>query len=102
MSLPDFLIISIAIALSVVATIFLFMPQLVPRLEQKLNSPWGEREIIAIRLGMSGEDRLEKVLNRPVLNRHVYWDGWARRYPRITGLSLYVLVAILLQFAMVS
>ena len=98
----DYLIMGIAIILLIAGIVFLFLPHLLPVLEQKLNTPWGEQEIMSIRLGSSSEEFAEKVLNRPVLNHSIYWDGWASKYPRATGLVLWAIALVLLLFVMLA
>ena len=96
MSLLVLLTMMVAIALLLVATVFLFMPQTIPALEEKLNAPWGDNEILSIRLGTSKENALETLLNKPVLNQSIYWDNWTKKHPRLTGIVLYGFVVILL------
>jgi hypothetical protein len=83
----------IAAATGLVGLIFLLFPQRIGPLEDILNAHWGNRELTALRLGLRGEQALERVLNRPVLDRNITWDGWARRHPRRVGAVLCLLAA---------
>ena len=98
----DYLIIGIAIIFLIAGIVFLFLPHMLPVVEQKLNTPWGEQEIVSIRLGSSSEKLAEKILNRPVLIHSIYWDGWSRKYPAATGLVLCAIALVLLLFVVLG
>ena len=95
MHLPTILMLSITLAIGLVGLVFLLFPDRISRLEDKLNAPWGDRELTALRIGMPGEEAVEQVINRNVLDQKVTWDGWTRQYPRFVGAAL-CLVAVLL------
>lgn len=95
MHLPTILMLSISLAIGLVGLVLLLFPDRISRLEDKLNAPWGDRELTALRIGMPGEQAVEQVINRNVLDQKISWDGWARRYPRLVGAAL-CLVAVLL------
>ena len=86
MNVPHNLLLFISLTTSIVAILFLFFPGLIEKLEEKLNAPWGGQTIASIRLGLPGEKRIEEVLNKPVLEKHlISWDGWLQKHPRLTG-----------------
>ena len=95
MHLPTILMLSITFAIGLVGLIFLLFPDRISRLEDKLNAPWGDREVMSLRLGLRGEQAIEQTINRNVLDQKITWDGWARQYPRFVGAAL-CLVAVLL------
>jgi hypothetical protein len=88
MNLPDILLLCISIATGVAGVLFLLFPHAIERLEDRLNAPWGEREVTALRLGLNGEQAIEQAINRNVLDKEVTWDGWAKRHPRFVGSAL--------------
>ena len=95
MHLIDYLVWTIAFIVFVVGLIMLLYPEAVEQIEHKLNSPWGDTEVLNLRLGITGEKRAESLLNKPVLENSIVWDEWARKHPRLTG-SLLLLSALLL------
>ena len=95
MHIPTILMLSITFAIGLVGLIFLLFPDRISSLEDKLNAPWGNQEVTALRIGMPGEQAFEQVINRNVLDQKVTWDGWTRQYPRLFGIAL-CLVAVLL------
>ena len=88
MTLTPNLTLFICICLGAVGTLFIVSPKTVRWLEQKLNQNFGQSEVLAIRLGFSGEQRLEQTLNRNVLGARVTWDNWIHQHPRLIGLLL--------------
>jgi len=95
MHLPTILMLCITIAIGLVGLIFLLIPDRIHRLEDKLNAPWGDREVISLRLGLSGEQDIEQTINRNVLDKCITWDGWAKQHPRIVGIALCLVAALL-------
>ncbi|MCP4407747.1 MAG: hypothetical protein GY807_08300 [Gammaproteobacteria bacterium] len=95
MAHSEYLLFFITITVGLVGIIFLFFPDRVAKLERWLNTAWGEQEIAAVRLDLPGEQRLEQVLNRNVLDKRITWDQWARNHPRLTGTYLCVGAGIL-------
>ncbi len=93
MTLPTVLILVITIATGLLGILFLCFPAWISRLEDRLNAPWGEWEIAAVRLGLPAEQDVEQVINRDVLDQRITWDGWAKRHPRVIGVAL-CLVAV--------
>lgn len=98
MHLIDYLVWTIAFIVFVVGLIMLLYPQAVKQIEYKLNSPWGDTEILNLRLGITGEKRAESVLNKPVLQFSIVWDEWARKHPRLTGSFLCLCALTLIGF----
>ncbi len=94
MNLTNILLITIGSLTILVAMLFLFFPVWCKQIQEKLNEPWGDFTIIALRTGLPGEIQLEEKLNQPVQVKIIVWDGWAERHPGITG-------TILLMFALV-
>jgi hypothetical protein len=86
---------SITLAIGLVGLIFLLFPDRIKHLEDKLNAPWGDQEVTALRIGMPGEQAVEQVINRNVLDQKVTWDGWTRNHPRIVGAVLCLVAAVL-------
>ena len=99
MTLSAGLIVVVAALVGLWGLVFLLFPRGVARIEKKLNSAWGEREVLSIRLGVPGERPAERVLNKPVLARAFYWDRWAHSYPRLTGAVMCIVAALLWVFA---
>ncbi len=95
MNLPELLVIIIALLTAVFGLLFLLQPNLIPKLEQHLNRPWGEREIISLRLGLPAEDIFEDFANRPVLQKRLEWDHALLASPRITGIALCLCATLL-------
>ncbi len=95
MTMPDTLMLVISLATTIIAILFLFFPEQAGKLEQKLNAPWGGKNVKAIRLGLPGEQRIEQALNRDVLEQRITWDGWARSRPRVVGIILCLVAAVL-------
>ena len=91
MQLPTILMFTIALAIGLVGVLFLFFPQQIRELEARLNARWGDREVATIRFGTEGEQAVERVMNREVLNREIVWDGWLQRYPRVVGVAFCLL-----------
>lgn len=88
MHLPPVLMLTITIATGLVGLLFLLFPGSVKRLEEMLNAPWGDREIMSLRLGLRSEQAIEQTINRNVLDQEISWDGWTKRHPRLVGLAL--------------
>ena len=95
MHLPTVLMLSITIAIGLVGLIFLLIPDRIKHLEDKLNAPWGDQELTALRLGMQGERAIEQVINRNVLDQEITWDGWTKQHPRLVGIALCLVAALL-------
>ena len=95
MHLPTVLMLSITIAIGLVGLIFLLFPDRIKHLEDKLNAPWGDKELTALRLGMQGERAIEQVINRNVLDQEISWDGWTKQHPRLVGIALCLVAALL-------
>jgi hypothetical protein len=95
MHLPPVLMLCITIATGLVGLIFLLFPDRIHRLEDKLNAPWGDREVISLRLGLSGEQDIEQTINRNVLEKQLTWDGWTKKHPRVVGAALCLVAAVL-------
>ena len=95
MHLPPVLMLCITIATGLVGLIFLLFPDRIHRLEDKLNAPWGDREVISLRLGLRGEQAIEQTINRNVLDKQLTWDGWTKQHPRIVGMALCLVAALL-------
>ena len=95
MYLPPALMLCITIAIGLVGLVFLLFPDRIARLEDRLNAPWGDREVTALRLGLPAEQDIERVINRTVLDQQVSWDGWARNHPRVVGIVLCLTAALL-------
>lgn len=93
MQLPAILMFTIAFAIGLVGILFLFLPQWITRLEARLNSRWGEREVATLRFGTQGELAVERIMNRDILSQQIVWDGWLQRHPRLLGVALCVLAA---------
>ena len=88
MQLPGSLMLSIAISSGLVGLMFLYLPQRIRPLEAWLNTPCGNREMVALRVGFDSEQTVEKIMNRVVLSRQVVWDDWLIEHPRLSGLVL--------------
>ena len=95
MHLPPVLMLCITIATGLVGLIFLLFPDRIHRLEDKLNAPWGDREVISLRLGLRGEQDIEQTINRNVLDKQLTWDVWAKQHPRVVGAALCLVAAVL-------
>ena len=95
MHMPTILILSITIATGLVGLVFLLFPGRIHRLEARLNAPWGDREVTALRLGVQGEQEIEQAINRNVLDTQLTWDAWTKRHPRIVGTALCLVAAVL-------
>lgn len=90
-----FLVWAVALIVFAVGLIMLLYPEVIDRIENKLNSPWGDTEILNLRLGLAGEKTAETILNKPVLQHSIVWDAWSRQHPRLTG-GLLCLCALIL------
>jgi uncharacterized protein YjeT (DUF2065 family) len=88
MNLTFHLTLFICLTLCIVGLLLIFAPQTARRLERLLNRPLSQREILAIRLGFSGEQRLEQTLNQNVLGTRITWDNWIHQRPRLIGFLL--------------
>ena len=95
MHIPTILMLCITIATGFVGLVFLLFPDRVHRLEARLNAPWGNREVTALRLGLRGEDTIEQTLNRNVLDKQITWDDWAKNHPRVVGVALCLVSVVL-------
>ena len=95
MELPTVLMLSITIITALVGLVFLLFPDQINRLEDKINAPWGNREVTALRLGLRGEQVIEQTINRNVLDKQLSWDGWAKKHPRVAGIALCLVSAML-------
>lgn len=91
MHIPAALMLSISVATGLVGMIFLLVPARIRALETRLNAPWGERELLSLRIGVRGERDLERVLNRHILAGQVVWDDFLLRRPRLFGAALCLL-----------
>lgn len=91
MQIPAILMMCIALATGLVGIVFLFFPDRIKQLEERLNAPWGDRELASLRFGLRGEETVEQVMNRDVLAREITWDNWLRRHPRLVGIALCLL-----------
>ena len=98
MNIVDFLVWTIALIMFVTGLFMLLFPASVARVESKLNAPWGDNEILNIRLGVSGEKRAEKILNKNILEQNIVWDAWTKKFPRLTGVILCIGALILIGF----
>ena len=88
MHLPPVLMLFITIVTGLVGVVFLLFPDRIIRLEERLNAPWGDREVAALRLGLNSEQAIEQAINRNVLDKQLSWDGWAKKHPRFVGIAL--------------
>jgi len=95
MQLPTILMLCITIVTGLVGLVFLLFPERIIHLEDRLNAPWGDREVTALRLGLRGEQTVEQAINRNVLDKQLSWDGWARKHPRSVGIALCLAAALL-------
>jgi hypothetical protein len=95
MHLPPVLMLCITIATGLVGLIFLLFPDRILRLEDKLNAPWGDREVMSLRLGLRGEQAIEQTINRNVLDKQLTWDGWTKKHPRVVGAALCLVAAVM-------
>ena len=95
MHIPTVLMLSITIITGLVGLVFLLFPDQINRLEDKINAPWGNREVTALRLGLRGEQAIEQTINRNVLDKQLTWDGWAKKHPRVVGIALCLFSAML-------
>lgn len=100
MIMIEYLILTVAITLVFFGLLMVLFPNALDRLERALNRPVGERRVMSLRAGLPGEQDIEEILNRPVLNRAIYWDRWLRRQPRALGALL--LAAAVLCFGMIA
>ena len=98
--MTEYLILILAVAMLLLGLLIVLFPGLLERLERALNRPVGERPVLSLRAGIPGERDVEKVINRPVLMKAIYWDQWIRRQPRVLGVLL--LAAAALCMAMVA
>ena len=95
MHVPTVLMLSITIITGLVGLVFLLFPDQINRLEDKINAPWGNREVTALRLGLRGEQAIEQTINSNVLDKQLTWDGWAKKHPRVVGIALCLFSAML-------
>ena len=95
MHLPPVLMLLITIVTGLVGIMFLLFPDRISHLEDKLNAPWGDREIMSLRLGLRCEQAIEQTINRNVLDKQLTWDGWTKQHPRIVGMALCLVAALL-------
>jgi hypothetical protein len=95
MQLPTILMLCITILTGLVGLVFLLFPNRISHLEDKLNAPWGDREVISLRLGLRGEQAIEQTINRNVLDKQLTWDGWTKKHPRVVGAALCLVAAVL-------
>ena len=95
MHLPAILMLCITFAIGLVGLVFLLFPDQINRLEDKINAPWDNREVTALRLGLHGEQAIEQTINRNVLDKQLTWDGWAKKYPRFVGAAFCLLSVVL-------
>lgn len=93
MQMPTMLMLSIALLAGLVGVAFLLFPDRIRQLEERLNKPWGDRELVSLRVGLRGEQAVEQAINRNVLATEIVWDGWLRRHPRLVGIALCLLAA---------
>lgn len=93
MDIPVILTGGVALAIGLVGVLFLFCPQWIGRIEEKLNANWGARELVSLRTGLVAERALEQALNRDIQGSRITWDGWTKRYPRPVGAALCLLAA---------
>ena len=93
--MPQPLLLLIALLCAIAGTLMVCLPGSIPRIEELLNRRWGGRTLFSIRLGTPLERSAERVLNRPVRDRAVHWDGWVQRHPRAAGLGLLCLAALI-------
>lgn len=99
MTIPGILMLCITLAIGLVGIVFLLFPDRIKQLEDRLNAPWGDRELVALRLGLRAEQAVEQAMNRDVLGKRITWDDWSRNHPRFVGIAL-CLVAVLLWWQM--
>jgi hypothetical protein len=95
MQINTVLMLCITFAIGLVGFIFLLFPDRIKYLEDKLNAPWGDREIMSLRLGLRGEQAIEQTINRNVLDKQLTWDGWTKQHPRVVGIALCMVAAVL-------
>lgn len=95
MYIPTILMPCITIVTALVGLVFLLFPHRIIHLEDRLNAAWGDREMTALRFGLRGEQGIEQVINRNVLDKQLIWDGWARQHPRLVGIALCLIAAVL-------
>lgn len=95
MHIPTILMLCITTATGLVGILFLLFPNWISRLEEMLNAPWGDRELTALRIGLRGEQAAEQLINRPILDRKITWDGWAKQHPRLVGAVLCLVAALI-------
>jgi len=91
MQMPTILMLCIALVTGLVGLVFLIFPDRIRQLEERLNAPWGDREVASLRIGVRGEEAIEQAMNRDVLSRQIVWDGWLQRNPRLVGVALCLL-----------
>ena len=87
MQLPTILTPFIAFSITLVGLMFLYLPERIRPIETWLNTPIGNREMAALRLGLQGERRIEQFLNRSVLPQQIVWDSWLLQHSRVSGLA---------------
>ncbi len=93
MQLPTLLIWCITAVTGLVGVVFLLLPDRIRQLERRLNAPWGDRELLSLRLGLRREHAVEQIMNRNILDKEVIWDSWSRQHPRLVGAVLCVIAA---------
>lgn len=92
--MTEILILTLAILMLLLGLLMVCSPGLLERLERVLNRSVGERAVVSLRAGLPGEQDIEKILNRPVLMKAIYWDQWLRRQPRALGAVLLTAAAV--------
>ena len=95
MQINAVLMLCITFATGLVGLVFLLFPGSIKHLEEKLNAPWGNREVMALRFGLRAEQAIEQTINRNVLDKQLTWDGWTKRHPRVVGAALCLVAALL-------
>lgn len=88
MHLPGEIILFIAIANGLVGLMFLYLPDHVRPFEAWINSPVGNHEMSALRLGQQGERITDQLVNRVVQSRQIIWDDWLVDHPHLFGMAL--------------
>lgn len=85
--------VAIGLFVAAVGVLLVLVPGAMARVEEVMNAPLGRTYVFALRLGSRCEEVLEEPLNRPILQRGVYWDGFVRRRPRLAG-ALFLLAGV--------
>lgn len=98
MNLVDILVWTITFCIFSLGLIMLFFPASIVKIEDKLNSTWGNTEVLSLRLGSKAEKHTENILNRPVLEKSIVWDAWSKTNPRLTGIVLCLSALVLIGF----